>query len=172
MGRIRIMGALMALLFVCSASTVRAQNMPVPATLQAAIFKKVITLDRTLAARQSAKMLVVYGASSAGDYQAVLDAFKSAGLTATAVAEDQLTSQIAQADLVYLLPGATPNPQLSKSKGVLSLTGVPANVESGKASIGIGLKDSKPEIIVHMGQLKAEGHDISADLLKLARVIQ
>ena len=48
---------------------------------------------------------------------------------------------------------------------------MPGTVESGKASVGVGLKDGKPEIIVHMGQLKAEGHDISADLLKLARVI-
>lgn len=143
------------------------QPMPVPAQLQAAIFKKVITLDRTLTARQSAKILVVHSGSGADE---VVDAFKAAGLTASAVAEGQLAGAIAGADIIYLMPG-TSGAALSKSKGVLSLTGVPATVESGQAAIGVGLKDGKPEIIVHMGQLKAEGHDISADLLKLARVI-
>ncbi len=143
-------------------------DMPVPATLQAAIFKKVITLDRTLAARQSAKILVVHTGSGAEE---VVGAFKAAGLTASPVAEGQLAAQIGQADILYLMPGTGSAAQLAKSKGVLTLTGVPGTVESGKASVGVGLKDGKPEIIVHMGQLKAEGHDISADLLKLARVI-
>ena len=70
------------------------------------------------------------------------------------------------------MPGTNPPSQQSSSKGVLSISGVTSNVESGKVAIGLGVEGGKPKIIIHMGQLKAEGQDVSADLLKIATVIQ
>ena len=44
--------------------------------------------------------------------------------------------------------------------------------EDGNVAIGIGVEGGKPKIIVNLKQLKAEGQELSADLLKIAKVIQ
>jgi hypothetical protein len=59
-----------------------------------------------------------------------------------------------------------------QNKSILTITGVPSYVEGG-ISIGLGLKsNSKPEILVNMGSIKSEKHDISSQLLKLAKIVK
>ena len=135
-----------------------AQEMPVPANLQAALFKKIFSFNKTLQAKGNVEVAVLGGGS--GD---VVSAFKEAGINVKAV--DQVPSDAA---VVYVMPGATP----PKKNGVFSISGVPSYVESGKVSVGIGIDGGKPKIIVNLGQLKAEGQEMSADLLNIAKVIQ
>ena len=135
-----------------------AQEMPVPANLQAALFKKIFSFNKTLQAKGNVEVAVLGGGSGE-----VVSAFKEVGLNVKAV--DQVPPG---ASVVYVMPGATP----PKQKGVFSISGVPSYVESGKVSVGVGIDGGKPKIIVHLAQLKAEGQEMSADLLNIAKVIQ
>jgi hypothetical protein len=74
------------------------------------------------------------------------------------------------AAVVYVCPGVVPPKSLFNKFRVLSISGVPAFAKSGQVSIAMAAVEGKPKVIVHMGQLKAEGHDLSADMLKLASV--
>ncbi len=138
-----------------------AQEMAVPANLQAALFKKIFSFNKTLTAKGNVEVAVI-GAGA----DEVVSAFKSVGLNAKAA------DQIGGASVVYVMPGAPAPKAQSASKGVLSISGVTSYVEDGKVAIGLGVEGGKPKIIIHMAQLKAEGQELSADLLKIAKVIQ
>jgi hypothetical protein len=166
----RLRGALLAV--ISSVGLGVAQDMPVPPELQAAIFKKIFTYDRTLQAKPRWAVLVVFNASSAPLKAQIVKAFYEAGVQTSEARADQAESAISDAAVVYLAPGVDQLKDLCRKHGVLSITGVPSIVERGGASVGLGLADGKPRIIVHLQQLKAEGHDLSANLLQLAKVIQ
>ena len=137
-----------------------AQDMAVPPNLQAALFKKIFAFNKTLTAKGNVEVAVI-GAGA----DEVVSAFKEAGVNAKAV------SEIGSASVVYVMPGAVSPKAQSASKGVLSISGVPSNAEEGKVAVGIGVEGGKPKIIINMAQLKAEGQELSADLLKIAKVI-
>ena len=138
-----------------------AQEMAVPANLQAALFKKIFSFNKTLTAKGNVEVAVI---GSGADE--VVSAFKDAGVNAKAA------SDIGGASVVYVMPGAASPKAQSAAKGVLSISGVTSYVENGSVAIGLGVEGGKPKIIINMAQLKAEGQDLSADLLKIAKVIQ
>ncbi|MGE5621029.1 MAG: YfiR/HmsC family protein [archaeon] len=147
-------------------SNIFAQDMSVPGNLQAALFKKIFAFDKTLKSKGNIEVVVLAGDGS-GD--AIVSNFKGAGLNARSVKGNQIPSG---ASVVYIMPGVGSTKQQSAQKGVLSITGVASYVNEGKVAIGIGTEGGKPKIIIHMGQLKAEGQEVSADLLQIAKVIQ
>ena len=59
---------------------------------------------------------------------------------------------------------------VSRAAGITTLTGVPRYVETGLA-IGLDMKDERPEIVINLAASRAEGADLTAHLLKLARVV-
>jgi hypothetical protein len=61
--------------------------------------------------------------------------------------------------------------RVSRETGVTTITGVPRYVDEGIA-IGLDLKADRPEIVVNLEGARAEGADFTAQLLKLARVVQ
>jgi hypothetical protein len=54
---------------------------------------------------------------------------------------------------------------------ILSLTGVPEYMDMG-ISVGISLKGDNPEIVINRNAATLEGSDFTAQLLKLARVVE
>jgi hypothetical protein len=164
---------ILAITFVLSGLllTARAQDMPVPPELQAAIFKKVFSYDKTIQGGEP-RMIVAFTDASAGIKDQVVKAFKDSGVTVTAVKADQLSGAVSGINVVYIAPGVSGVKQLCQKNGILSITGLPSLVESGEVSVGLSVLDNKPKIIVHLRQLKAEGHELSANLLQLAKVIQ
>jgi hypothetical protein len=60
---------------------------------------------------------------------------------------------------------------ISRQAGVRTVTGVPRYVEGG-LGIGIDLKGERPEIVVNLAASRAEGADLDAQLLKLARIVR
>jgi hypothetical protein len=58
-----------------------------------------------------------------------------------------------------------------RSAGVTTVTGVTDYVETGLA-IGIGAKGDRPEIVINLAASRAEGADLNAQLLKLARIVK
>lgn len=61
--------------------------------------------------------------------------------------------------------------QVSQKTKMLTITGVTEYVTRG-ISLGIGLKESKPEIWINLDSARAEGSDFDSNLLKLCRVIR
>lgn len=149
-----------------AASNIFAQSMSVPANLQAALFKKIFAFDKTLKSKGNIEVTVL---SADGSGDEIVSAFKGAGVNAKVVKGSQIPSGTS---VVYLMPGVSSTKQQSAQKGVLSITGVASYVQDGKVAIGIGVEGGKPKILIHMGQLKAEDQEVSADLLQIARVIQ
>ncbi len=159
-------------LVALSCTNIFAQGMSVPANLQAALFKKLFTLNKTLSSKGTPKVLVVYTDASAGDRDEVVEAFKGAGMTVNSVKADAATSQLSSHNVVYIAPGASSVASACSKSGIFSVTAVPSYVEGGKATIGLGTEGGKPKIIVNINKAKEEGQDLSADLIKIARVIQ
>jgi len=155
------------------AAFVHAGEMPVPPELQAALFKKIFDYDRSLSAGDSVVVLVVHGSddSVAGS---VASAFRGGGINAEVVPVAQLENRIATASVVYVTPGtdAEALESLCTEHGVLSVSGVPELAVRGHVAVGIGTHDQKPEILVHLKRVKAERHELAAELLNLARVIR
>jgi len=151
-----------AVILLCVITTnILAQE--VPANLQAALFKKIFSFDKTLQSK-GVEVAVIGGS---GDE--IVAAFKDAGINAKTVSGNQVPGGVT---VVYLTAGAASTKGQTASKGVLSISGFVSNVESGKVAIGLGIEGGKSKIIIHLGQLKAEGQELSADLLKIAKVIQ
>ena len=143
---------------VMTSANVFAQD--IPANLQAALFKKIFSFDKTLSAKGNIDVAVI------GDGADIMvSAFKGIGVNAKT--ENQVPGGVS---VVYLMSGGISKIQTT-AKGILFISGSQAYVEGGKVSIGLGIEGGKPKIIVNMGKLKAEGQELSADLLKIAKVI-
>jgi len=158
--------ALLIVLISFTAAVSSAQEMAIPASVQANLFKKIFSFNKTLASKGNVEVAVLSGSGS-GDV--MVSAFKEAGVNAKAVSGESVP---AGASVVYIMPGVNAQKQQYASKGVLSICGSSIDVEDGKISIGLGLEGGKPKIIVNMGQLKAEGQELSSDVLKMAYVIK
>lgn len=148
--------------------------MPVPGELQSAMFKKIFSYDRAL---QGAGEITVFILGAEKEDQAVQDlvkAFKRDGAFPAVLGFIPLEGPLSPTSVVYVFPDADHSvvKQVCSESGVLTISGVPSLVEQGHAAIGVGENGGKAEIIVNLPRLKEEGHDLSAQLLKLARVIQ
>ena len=138
-------------------TTTYSQEMSVPANLQAALFKKIFSFNKTLQGKGNLEVSVIGNGSGE-----IVSAFKDAGVNAKSA------SDASGASVVYVMPGST----APKQKGIFSISGVTEYAESGKVAVGLGVEGGKPKIVVNLAQLKAEGQELSADLLKIAKVIQ
>jgi hypothetical protein len=136
-----------------------AQKMPVPSLVQAALLKKIFTFDKALSGKSTLEITVL------GAGNDIVSALKSVGMNVT-------SGDAVEGDVVYFGPGAAAQKSSSAKAGVLSVSGIPSNAEKGLVSVALGIEDGRPKIIINKTQLKAEGHELSADLLMLARIIE
>jgi hypothetical protein len=78
-------------------------------------------------------------------------------------------------DVLYLASGGQSYlksiVQISQKSKILTMTGITDYVKKG-ISLGIGLKENKPEIWVNLDSKKAEGIDFDANFLKLCKIIR
>jgi hypothetical protein len=147
------------ILLIAVTGILAAQETTVPLNLQGVLIKKILGFDKALSGKSAPQVTVIGGGDD------IVSALNAAGLSAKAGSE-------VAGDAVYVAPGATAPKAASAKAGILSISGVAAMAEKGQVSVAIGSEGGKPKILVHLGQLKAEGHELSADLLKLAKVIQ
>ncbi len=160
---------LLAVVAALSTEVLHAQRTAVPANLQAAIFKKILGFDKTLQLKGKIEVAMVYGDASVKD--AIIEAFKDLGISAVPLKSDLASANLGGASVVYVAPGATAPRQLCIRDGILSISGVASFVEKGQVSIGISVEGGKPKILIHKGQLKSEGHELSEDILAMARIV-
>lgn len=150
---------------------------PVPPALQAATFEKIFAFDRTLGDRARLKVLLVYGHDPEADGKETAEILQRAFLAASIAAEPvplvNAVGRLQPGVVVYLLAGAA-TPELLKAAAgahVLTIAGEAGLVEQGKASVGLGARGEKAEIVVNLDRVAQEGHDFSAQLLKFARLV-
>jgi hypothetical protein len=149
-----------------------AQGTSVPIVMQAPLFKKILAYDKKLAMTTSIKLIVAFSDSSTAEIDEIVKAFLGEGMSVRAVKVDQLASNLGDAAVIYISAGADSANLICQKNQILSITGIPSLVENGKASIGLGVVDNRPKILVHLKKLKEEGHEVSAKLLQLAKVIE
>lgn len=195
-GRLRhsLRGAgLAALLALLPALAAWGQEMPVPVEVQQPLFVKILAYERTLQTRSDAvlRIGIVYQSryrESLRTQDALMRQPEGAPLTLAdgtpvefvalelstmeALAE-QLEAE--SVDVLYIAPlraqGIEALADLSRTRRLLTLTGVPAYVEAGLA-VGIGLKEGRrPEILINLSAAEQAGAQFSARLLKLARIL-
>jgi len=141
-----------------------------PAKLQAALFRKILAYDRKLADRTARVAVLAGGDDGAAEQMAA--ALRQVGLEAVKVKPAELEKP--GFDALYQMPGASGAKvsALCQRLGLLSLAGEAAPADAGSVSVGLGTRDDgRPEIVIHLARVKQEGHDFSAELLRLARVI-
>ena len=169
-----------------------AQEVPVPVAVQIPILVKILNFDRNLAERAGGRLVVGvlfqsrYRTSAnvahevcvalqelpAGALGAMELSCVAIDLDATSALDSALKQKRVQ--VLYVSPlRAVPLGDVtavSRAAGITTLTGVPRYVETGLA-IGLDMKGERPEIVVNLAASRAEGADLTAHLLKLARVV-
>jgi hypothetical protein len=164
-----------------------AQDVAVPVEVQVPLFIKILSFDRTLGSRPAGPLIV--GVLYQGEYRASADiasqvrrALKDSGEDLRIVSIDldhtpDLLNALSHQHLhvLYVSPLRAIDLKTvtitSRQVGVRTVTGVPKYVEDG-LGIGIDLKGERPEIVVNLLASRAEGSDLDAQLLKLARIVR
>lgn len=144
----------------------------VPPDLQVAIFKKIFGYTRSLSPQAASRIVVVHDDRQPALVDQLSKGFQQLGIEAVAIHKDHLSAQLPEGGVLYVAVPDMSFRQICREKHVLSIAGSAALVEKGEVAIGLALVDSKPKIIVNLSELRAEGHELSAQLLQLAKVIQ
>jgi hypothetical protein len=166
-----------------------AEEVPVPVDLQAELFVKVASYDRSLAARAGDRVRVLVvsnpdddeSKSIAGQMTRALGGIETiAGLprdliayaftTVPALVEVVRSRRVA---IVYFAPGISRAvPAIATALGgvdVLTLAAVPGYVPRGIV-LGVELESAKPKLLVHLTQARSQNVQLSPELLKLMKV--
>lgn len=162
-----------------------------PVHVQASVLSRVWSFDRAHAARAEDDLVI--GIVYQGRNRASLlarDAFELAlseqlpegprGRARVVALEIESPEGLARSlaeervDILYLTPLRAVDvhrlAEATRQMGILSCTGVPDYVAQG-ISVGIGLQEGRPEILVNLEGARAEGADFRSQLLKVAHLV-
>ena len=167
--------------------------MPVPVDVQVPVLLKVLTFDRRIADARGENLVVgvLYqsGYRLSGTVRdGVVNALNRTGSTGPAnralnvvTIDADVTEKLDEAltrlgvKVLYVTPlrafdldGLV---KATRRTRTLTLTGVPDYVEAG-LSIGLDLRQDRPQILVNLRAARAEGADLAAPLLSLATVVE
>jgi hypothetical protein len=177
--------------FIVSGSELRAQGMEVPATVQIPLMYKILSFDRNFLSRVGDEVVIgiLYQEGYRGSVVAREQVEEALSSTETLLAgrivrwvaiklDDGGTLAAAlrhrEIDVLYVGPlrGIRLEELLSITRAahVTTFTGVPDYVERG-LSVGIGLNQERPQIVINLAAARAEGSDFNAQLLRVSRVI-
>lgn len=172
-------------------STARGQEMPLPVETQLNVLLKTLTFDRNLKERQGERLTIgiVYHGLFNKSLQAkdeLIEAFKTVRIeeifehTLHIVTvdlhliglEEAVASQ--DVDILYITPLDSSEirkiSKLSRSMGVITLSGVPQYSEQGIA-VTVGKKGEAAQIIINLDAARAAGANFSSQLLKMAKIV-
>lgn len=168
-----------------------AEDLLVPARLQAALAAKVVTFDRSFATRVKHKVLVAV-LSKPGDADSeraaaqMVGAFRELGPIGGLPHEvlpiawtDAVSLAAActqrKVTLLYLTPGldkeAAPIVKALEGARVLTVTGALAYVKFGVV-LGFDLVSGRPKLVINLTSAKREGFAFDANFLAITRVVQ
>ena len=169
-----------------------AQEIAVPVNLQAALFSKVLPFNRTLHSRTKGKIVIGIVCQDRFKFsRSVRDEFFDAmsklppdeiaalqfQLVAIDIDKTRLEPSIVNdsIDVLYIAPLRAVDlgeiASISRTKQVLTLTGVPEYVQAG-LSVGIGTKAGKPQILINLKAAKLEHADFNSQFLKIGKIVE
>ena len=146
---------------------------------QGDMFKRIFSYDKDLRASEKIVVIVVGDARSGGEIDRVAAVFREKGLFPAVVTvadlSDDLTATLTpQSAVLYVMPGVDYDAvkEFAEKQGFLSISGVTSLAEAGHVAVSVDIHAGKPEIVVNMPRLTTERHELSSELLNLARVIR
>ncbi len=142
-------------------------------TLQGAILAKALNYDQTLGGRSPKVMIIAKSAD--GNAKRLAAAFTKLGADVRTATPGRFGAlEAGWADAAYVFTGQLTSKvrELCKKHRVLSMSEWTADVERGQASAAVGVNKGKPQLVINVTRVGAEGHRFSSRLLKLARVIR
>ena len=170
---------LLSLTMLAPAASLLAEEMPVDSEQQCTMFKRIFAYDNHLRDSENIVVLVVAQTIDGSDVTAVTAAFRATGMYPAAITIDSFTADLTatlspRSTVVYVMPGVDYDAidAFAASQGFLSVSGLPSLVESGKVSVSVDMAAGRPQVVVNIPRLTAEGHELSSELLRLARVIR
>ena len=160
------------------------ETSPIPARVQMLLFSKIWMFDRSVSAKDEIVMAVLYQStfrSSAEAKAELIDAVHAEGLKVRCVpvALDDLDSvdselRDVQADVFYVteMRGIDIGEvvRVSRARRIKTITVSGKYLEAGIA-IGLRVRSDKPVIVVNLTAARAEGSDLTGQLLKVATII-
>jgi hypothetical protein len=146
---------------------------------QGDMFKRIFSYDKDLRGAQKIVVIIVGETRSGAEVDKVAAVFREKGffpavITANDLGEDLASTLNRQSAVLYVMPGIAYDTvkEFAEKKGFLSISGVSTLAEAGHVAVGVGVAGGKPEIVVNLPRLTTEGHELSSELLNLARVIR
>jgi hypothetical protein len=187
----RVVAAAMALAVTLTSSMGGADDVAVPAELQATLLAKVVSYDRNLSERAGDRVhILVVGQPSnptsmpfSRQMRQVLSSTKTFGslphdeeileFTSTAALVEKCRSL--HISVVYFGPGFEGDVEAIRAAlealPILTVTAVPELVPRGLV-LGFDLVFGRPKLLVHLTQARRQKVDLPADVLKLMRVFE
>jgi stage V sporulation protein SpoVS len=146
---------------------------------QGDLFKRIFSYDKDLRGSEKIVVIVVSETKTSDEVGKVAAVFRQKGMFPAVVTVSELTDDLtatltAQSTVVYVMPGVAYDAvkTFAAAKGFLSISGVPTLAEAGYVSVSVKVAGDRPEIVVNMARLQTEHHELSSELLNLARVIR
>ncbi|GJQ63316.1 MAG: hypothetical protein SCALA702_23690 [Melioribacteraceae bacterium] len=146
-----------------------------PATpgIQAIMFSKIFSYVRTINGDEGYSVLVVY--ENVSNYpQSIVESFSNEGIKVIVTSMDDLPDLAVNPDIVYLPKGLSAGSieKINQLPNKLFITGNPDYVFKGKATLGVGLEDERIKIYINLKLLEGKEHQVSSELINLARVVE
>lgn len=170
-----------------------AEEMPLRPELQVPLLLKILTYDRHFETKAGHELAIgiVYVPDDQGSIDAsqqitdTLYRFRDKTVKGKAVRfftfeyrnPEKLERSITErgVSVLYVAPGCSRFLdgilKVSQARGVTTATGVPDYVRRG-VSVGIGLADDRPQILINQASARAEGSEFDASLLRIATVVK
>ena len=177
-----------ALLVMAPAAVTRAameQTSAIPASVQLLLFNKIWMFDRSVHENDQMVMAVLYQSTFRASEEAkdqLVEAVRAGGLKirCVPVALDDAgnvvnTLERVKADVFYVTEMRGVNlldvVRVSRARHIKTITVAAGYVEGGIA-IGLRVRNDKPVIVVNLSAAKAEGSDLTAQLLQVSTIIE
>jgi hypothetical protein len=146
---------------------------------QGDLFKRIFSYDKDLRGSEKIVVIIVGETRGGGEVEEVAAVFRERGfypavVTAADLTDDLTSTLTPQSTVLYVMPGVAYDKvkEFAQDKGFLSISGVTSLAEAGHVAVSVGVRSGKPEIVINIPRLVTERHELSSELLNLARVIR
>lgn len=149
-----------ALIVACGSASAIAQDLEVPANLQAAIFKKVFGYVKV----GTPKISFVYASGNAKTKDELLGQFKAAGLDCDAIEEGGVGR--ASGNIIYLVPGVS-NETAKKVEKKFVITCSKEFITEGLAAMAVINAGGRPSLLGNMTRIGASKIEVDPQLYRI-----
>jgi stage V sporulation protein SpoVS len=146
---------------------------------QGDMFKRIFSYDKDLRASEKIVVIIVSESKTGADVTRVASVFREKGLYPAVVTVSDLTDDLTatltpKSTVIYVMPGVAYDAvkSFAAAKGFLSISGMATLAEAGHVSVSVNTEGDRSEIVVNLARLQSEHHELSSELLNLARVIR